>query len=154
MARKTRTIHFKKDKKGIPILSKEDIDYYAELLLKDVDNELLKEPKPTPVEDFVELYMNLRVDCKNLSTDRSVLGMLAFNDGYVEVFDDNNQKQPIEVTEGTVFIDNSLLEEDQSSRYRFTYGHEAGHWLFHRNIYSVMKDQISMFDLTNEPQKT
>lgn len=154
MARKIRTIHFKKNKKGTPILSKEDIDDYAELLLQDFDGELLKVPKPTPVEDYVELYMNLRVDYQNLSTDRSVLGMLAFNDGYVEVFNDNNQKQLIEVAEGTVFIDNSLLEEDQNGRYRFTLGHELGHWIYHRNIYSLMKGQMSIFDLTNEPQKT
>jgi Zn-dependent peptidase ImmA (M78 family) len=144
---------FRKKSNGVPILSKDDIDYYAEVILQDFKPELLRTPQPTPVEDFVELYLDLSVDYHNLSSDGSVLGMIAFNDGYVEVYDDDNNKQLLEVSEGTVFVDNTLLEDDQRGRCRFTFGHEPGHWIFHRHRYLVDKNQITIFDLINEPQQ-
>jgi len=143
---------FRKKSNGVPILSKDEIDDYAEIILHDFKPELLRTPQPTPVEDVVELYLDLSVDYHNLSPDKSVLGMIAFNDGYVEVYDENNKKQFLEVSEGTVFVDNSLLDDDQRGRCRFTFGHEPGHWLFHRHKYVINKDQMSIFDFFEEPQ--
>lgn len=143
---------FRKKSNGVPILSKDEIDDYAEIILHDFKPELLRTPQPTPVEDFVELYLDLSVDYHNLSPDKSVLGMIAFNDGYVEVYDENNKKQFLEVSEGTVFVDNSLLDDDQRGRCRFTFGHEPGHWIFHRHKYVINKDQMSIFDFFEEPK--
>ena len=134
-----RTLHYRKNKSGTPILSKEDIDDYAESLIGDFDKALLEKPTPIPIEDFVELHLDLSVDYHNLSPDKSVLGMLTFNDGVVEVYDDLNRKKYVEVEEGTIFIDNMLLNDDQNGRFRFTFGHEPGHWIFHRHKYSIMK---------------
>ncbi len=158
---KTRTVNnisvvdfgFRRKGNGVPILSKEEIDNYAEVIIQDFKPDLLKTPQPTPIENFVELYLDLSVDYHNLSPDGNVLGMIAFNDGFVEVYDENNNKQLIEVSQGTVFIDNYLLDESQKGRCRFTFGHEPGHWVFHRHKYLINKNQLSLFDLPDEPQK-
>jgi len=146
-------LNFRKKTNGVPILSKEEIDYFAELFITDFKPELLKIPQPTPIEEFVELYLGLSVDYHNLSPDKSVLGMIAYNDGYVDVFDDKNKKRSVEVYAGTVFIDNALLDEDQRGRCRFTFGHEPGHWIFHRHRYVIDKNQINIFDYMDEAQQ-
>jgi Zn-dependent peptidase ImmA (M78 family) len=142
-----RSINLKRRASGVPILSKDDIDGIAEILIHDFQPELLESPQSTPVEDFAELYLELSIDYQNLSNDNSVLGMITFNDGYVEVYDENKRKNLIEVKEGTVFIDNSLMEQGQNGRYRFTYGHEPGHWIFHRDKYRMYKGQMTLFEL-------
>ena len=138
----------------MPILSKAEIDDYAEVLLHDFKPELLSNPGPTPIESFIELYLDLTVDYKKLSTDGNTLGMIAFNSGYVEVFDEENNRELIEVEAGTVFIDSDLIDDEyQLGRCRFTFAHEPGHWLFHRHMYSINKNQMSLFDVEPGVQK-
>lgn len=146
--------NFRKKSNGLPILSKTEIDDYAELLVNDFKPALLKQPGPMPIDEFIELYLNLNIDYKNLSADGNTLGMIAFNDGYVEVYDEWNNKEMLEVEAGTIFIDNALLDGDnQNGRCRFTFAHEPGHWLFHRHMYTVNIDQLSLFDLDQDKQK-
>ncbi len=146
--------HFKEKSNGLPILSKKEIDAYAEALVSDFKPELLKQPSSIPIDEFIELYLNLSIDYKNLSTDGNTLGMIAFNDGYVEVYDDLNNKELIEVDAGTIFIDNSLIsDEKQQGRCRFTFAHEPGHWIFHRHMYTINKNQMSLFNMDHGAQK-
>jgi len=146
-------IDFRKKANGLPILSKVDIDVYAEALVSDFKPELLKIPGPMPIEEFIELYLNLKVDYKNLSDDGNTLGMITFNDGYVEVYDDRNNKELLEVEAGTIFIDNALIDDEyQHGRCRFTFAHEPGHWIFHRHMYTINKKQTSLFDFDHEIQ--
>ncbi len=145
---------FRKKANGLPVLSKKEIDDYAEVLLHDFKPELLRNPGPTPVENFIEIYLDLTVDYKKLSTDGNTLGMIAFNSGYVEVFDEENNKEMIEVEAGTVFIDSDLIDDTyQQGRCRFTFAHEPGHWLFHRHMYSTAKNQMSLFEVEPGAQK-
>lgn len=145
------TCGFKYKSNGVPILSKEDIDSYAEAVISDFKPELLTIPQPTPVEEFVEIYLGLNVDYHKLSLDNSILGMIAFNEGYVEVYDENSRKKFIEAAEGTAFIDTFLLEEDQKGRFRFTFGHEPGHWIFHKRRYYIPRGQMSFLDELSKP---
>lgn len=121
------------------------------MILSDFKPELLRNPGSTPVDEFIEFYLGLSVDYANLSTDNNILGMIAFNDGMVEVFDDSFQPVHREVREGTIFIDNSLLQAEKNGRCRFTLGHEPGHWIFHRHRYLRDKNQLSFLDNTGLP---
>ncbi|MGI5823791.1 MAG: ImmA/IrrE family metallo-endopeptidase [Dethiobacteria bacterium] len=140
-------LNFRKKRNGIPILSKKEIDNMAAMLLMDYDPELLEQPTSLDIELFAENYIGLEMDYKDLTPNRSILGAMVFGAGYTEVYDIKKGKmKPIPVAEGTVIIDNSLLSPDQLRRGRFTLGHEIGHWLLHRHLYSVNKKQLTLLD--------
>jgi Zn-dependent peptidase ImmA (M78 family) len=140
-------LDFRKKKNGVPILSQQEIDNIAEVILMDYDPELLEQPNSLDIELFSETYVGLEMDYKDLTPNRSILGAMVFDDGYTEVYDSTKGEMvPIPVSEGTVIIDNSLLSTDQLRRGRFTLGHEVGHWIFHRHLYIVDKNQITLFD--------
>lgn len=120
--------HYRIRSNGLPILSMKEIDGFAELILSDFDVSILKEPVPADIESLLEFYLELNMDYQDLTHNRSILGMTVFNDCHIPVYDaDNGTVKIIPVSEKTVLIDNSLLEEDQAPRCRFTLGHEAGH---------------------------
>ena len=146
---------FRSKANGVPILSKENIEYIAERIIRDYKPENLKTPTALDVELFSECYAGLDVDYKDLSHNRSILGMIVFNDGCVPVYNPiKNKAEKLPVDEGTILIDNSLLEEDQIRRGRFTHCHEISHWFLHRDIYAVDKNQMSLFDYMGEEEKT
>ncbi len=140
-------LDFRKKKNGVPILSQLEIDNIAEGLLMDYDPKLLKEPTSLDIELFSETYAELEMDYKDLTPDQSTLGATVFTDGEMPVYDMKRGKwDTVTVEEGTVIIDNSLLNPDQLRRGRFTLGHEIGHWLFHRHMFVVDKNQLTLFD--------
>lgn len=128
-----KSITFRKGRNGVPILSKQEIDRLAESILSDFKPELLTAPVATPIEEFIELYLNLSLDYAYLSRDKSILGLITFSNGSLKVYDDSLRPMSIAVREGTVLVDNSLLEVEQTGRCRFTLGHESGHWIFHKH---------------------
>ncbi|MGR6836728.1 ImmA/IrrE family metallo-endopeptidase [Syntrophomonas erecta] len=147
-------VDFRTKKNGVPILSKDEIEYIAEAVLQDYNPKLLDNPGVLDVEHFSECYASLEMDYQDLTHDRSILGMTVFNNCYIPVYDpENDRAKKIPVDEGTILIDNSLLEDDQLRRGRFTLGHEASHWLLHRQIYVVNKNQISLFDDLEEEKQ-
>ena len=67
------------------------------------------------------------MDYQDLTHNRSILEHI-FNDCNIPVYDANtNKAKRIAVNEGTVIIDNSLLEDLIKTR-RFTLAHEFAHW--------------------------
>lgn len=146
-------LDFRKKKNGVPILKKEEIESLAEMLLWDYNPEILDQPGSLDIELFSESYVGLEMDYQDLTPDQSILGAMVFADGYVPVYDaENNKAKLIPAKEGTVIIDNSLLKDDQLRRGRFTLGHEIGHWLLHRHIYAIDKNQLTLFDDLSENQ--
>lgn len=140
-------LDFKTKNNGMPVLSKADIEQLAEIVISDYKPDMIDKPKALDVEHFLEFYADLQMDYQDLTHNQSILGMLVFNDGNVPVYDAaNNKAKMIPVDEGTVLIDNSLLNEEQLRRGRFTMAHEAGHWLLHRQMYIIDKNQVSLFD--------
>ena len=140
-------LRFRSKSNGVPILSKDDMDFMAEYILRDYSEKALNEPSALDIERFAEFYMGLQMDYQDLTHNRSILGMMVFNDCHVPIYDANRREAIyISVDEGTALIDSSLLEKDQKRRGRFTLGHESGHWIFHRKKYWVNPDQLSLFD--------
>lgn len=138
-------LHCRRKKNGVPILSMKDMEEYAQVLLSDFDSRTLKEPVPVDMDAFCEFYLKLEMDYQNLSHNQSILGMMVFTDCLIPVYDIKRETvKTIPVNEKTILVDNSLLETDKLSRYRFTLGHEASHWIFHRHQYLVEQEHIHL----------
>jgi hypothetical protein len=102
------------------------LDEYAEAVIRDALPDALAAPMPIDVERFIEFYLGLDVEFKSVSYDRQVLGMTAFNAGTIYVISEKTGKRvPIEVDEGTVFIEPLLTEKRNAARRRFTVMHEG-----------------------------
>lgn len=144
--------HFRKDKKNVPVLNKEEINFFAEKYAAEFQSDILHTPQPFNIDGFLEQYLELTLDYQYLSHDGRYLGMTVFNDTdkVVIYLPDQNCADYLHVDHGTVIIDNTLLEISQEHRYRFTLGHEGGHWVFHRAFYGYDPYQLSLFD-TNTP---
>lgn len=140
---------FKVTKSGVPILKKEEIEVCATKVLSDYDITLLHEPRAVPIEDIIETYLKLDVDYKTLDKDGSILGMTVFNNGYLDVYNqDLENDERIKISKGTILIDNSLVEDNKHlHRFRFTCSHEASHWILHRGRFDrEIEGQMNFLD--------
>lgn len=144
-------LDFRTKPNGLPIVSKVDIEYLAKMLIEDYNSNILHTPSTFNVESFSEFYIGLDVDYKDLTYNQSIIGMMVFNDCSIEVYDTKESKNKrILVDEGTILIDNSLLEPNLIRRGRFTICHEVAHWILHQKVYMVDKNQMSLFDQIEE----
>lgn len=135
----------------VPILSGDEINSIAEKYIWDFDSGLLKNIGAIDIEGFLEFYLNLEMEYDDLSSDGSCLGMTVFNNTTRIVAYDKglNKAKYITASEGTIIIDNSLLEANQERRLRFTLGHEAGHWIFHKEYYGYNPGQLTLFEINS-----
>ena len=121
----------------VPYITYNALDDYAETVVADFAPELLHYPGILNVEEFLEFYLELSTRYCHISYDRKVLGMTAFNDGLLQVVDDETGlTEPIPVTTGTVILDTSLTTKRNRPRLRFTSMHEGSHWLIHRPAFA------------------
>ncbi|OCA97846.1 ImmA/IrrE family metallo-endopeptidase [Clostridium beijerinckii] len=136
---------FRTKPNGVPILSKNEIDIIAERCLMEFCPEALVAPKPIDEDRFLTEYLGLTQDFQYLTHCGLYLGMIVFEDSNkIPIFDEcTNRAEYISVKKGTVIIDNTLLEENQEHRYRFTAIHEGGHWVLHRLKYCKKTTKIT-----------
>lgn len=139
---------FRTKKNGVPVLSKQEIDIIAERFILDFCPEAQKTPMGLDIDSFLQNYLGLEQDFQYLSHNGAYLGMTVFNDtNKLPVYiPETNSAEYISAKARTIIIDNSLLEEGQEHRCRYTMGHEAGHDIFHKGYFSYNPDQISLFD--------
>lgn len=138
---------FRKSKVNVPILSKAEIDDIGERLVADFCPQALVSPMEIDVDRLITRYLGMEQDFQYLSHCGMFLGMTVFNDtDRVIVYNPQaNRAEYIRVRAGTVIIDNSLLEDKQEHRYRFTAGHEAAHGILHPDYFAYNPNQLSMF---------
>lgn len=138
---------------GVPILQKAEIDTMAEEYILDFNPAALETPMEIDIDSFVQNYLGLEQDFQYLSHNGVYLGMMVFNDtDRVPVYvPETNSAEYISAKARTVIIDNNLLEEGQEHRYRYTMGHEGGHYILHSGYFPYDPDQMSWFDSTYEP---
>jgi len=136
-----------KNRYGVPILYKTDMDIIAENYLQDFNPDILKNPMETDIDAFAEFYLGLQPDYQFLSHNGVYLGMMVFNDtAKIPVYvPQTNRAEYISAKARTVIIDKRLLEEEQSTRYRFTMGHECCHDILHSGYYAFDPNQLSFF---------
>ena len=93
---------------GIPYITYEALDEFAESVIRDFNPENLKAPAILDVAKFVKFYLDMEVEYKRVSYDRKIMAMTAFNTGIVRVYDDRGiETLPLAVQEGTLIIDPS-----------------------------------------------
>jgi Zn-dependent peptidase ImmA (M78 family) len=121
----------------IPYITYAALDEYATNVVRDFCPELLESPVPLDVDRFLEYYLGLTVDVRRISHNRQILGLTAFNDGTVEIMDEETGlTENLPVKAGTVIIDSSLESKRNEPRRRFTMTHEGAHWLTHRRAFA------------------
>ena len=136
-------------KNKVPILSSDEINSHAERFISEFDEKMLIHPHAIDLEAFLEFYLELDMEYEYLSCDNSCLGMTVFNNtNKIPAFDKvNNCAKYIAAHEGTIIVDNSLVEGDQEKRLRFTLGHEAGHWIYHKAFFGYNPGQMTLFEM-------
>lgn len=140
---------FRKGKNGLYILSKNDIEKEAEVLLNKYFGNCLHNAQPTPIEELIE-KLGLSIEYKKISSNSEILGAFVFNEGYLDVYD-NDLKEKYHFNEKTIIIDTSLVENDDK-RLPFTFGHELGHYVTQFNLFHIDNNQMSLFDETTNEQ--
>jgi Zn-dependent peptidase ImmA (M78 family) len=121
----------------IPYLTYESLEEYAEELVRDFAPNALQNPGELDVDKFIEYYLHLSVNYRRICLNRKVMGITAFNDGTVDVMnDETGLEEKIPVKTGTVIIDPSLLTKRNIPRLRFTMLHEGSHWLLHKKAFA------------------
>ena len=121
----------------VPYITYDALEEYAMSVVGDFAPERLNCPGILDVDAFLEFYLGMTVDFRRICYNKQVLGMTAFNDGTVEVMDeDTGLIVELPVTAGTVVIDSSLNSKRNEARRRFTMLHERSHWLLHRKAFA------------------
>lgn len=139
---------YRTDRKGVPILSKNEIDQLAENYIRDFCPEAMENPMQIDIDSFAQNYLGMKQDFQYLSNNGVYLGMTVFNDtDKVIVYNpESNTAEYISAEARTMIIDNNLLEERQERRYRFTVPHECGHDIFHTQYFGYNPDQMSFLE--------
>ena len=124
----------------VKYLSKQQIEWNAEKLLADFGKSFgVVDQPPVPVEEILETHLKLTMEFDNLTS------RLGFPDVLGALW----------VPDRLVAIDESLDPSEfrqKEGRYRYTVGHEIGHWEQHRYYFLTDPNQGDMFpELRKEP---
>lgn len=123
----------------VPVISKEDVEIKAEMFLQEYCPEALRSPMAVPIELIAEKDMGLTIDYAHLTEDLSILGMMVFTDGKVEIYKkDTDEYVYAGVKKGTILIDSDLYHNGGRARERFTVAHEVAHWVTHGLSYASL----------------
>lgn len=128
-----------RDRTRTPVVHNEEIWDYAEALVRDYKPSLLTEPTPINVIHFLESYLGATVEYQDIyygENEVPIAGATVFNDDCIRVFDRESQcTRIIEVSAGTIIIDNSTVEKGNKGFESFTGLHEGGHFAMHGEVY-------------------
>jgi hypothetical protein len=122
-----------------PYLSGTDIEASANALLAEFARWKGVEVKlPIPVEDILEDHLGLHLGFDDLCARLGAPDILG----------------ALWIENAEVIVDQTLDPEEQPSalaRYRFTLGHEVGHWQLHRELVMARRQQDELFQQATAP---
>lgn len=135
-------------KNNVPILSQQDIECLAKMLIKEYNSDLLTTPNALDVDDFTEFFLELEMEYYYLSHNGCYFGMYVFNDSdkIPVYYPSDNTVRTLSNKEGTILLDSYLDGINNEPLRRFTLLHECSHALLHRQYYEKSEDQLSLFD--------
>ena len=95
-------------------------------------------PMPIPVRDLIEKRIALSViESEKLSSDNSTQGIIAFSDGIIQVYDDEeNAYVGLKLETPAILIDADILNDAYKNQLLM---HEAFHWYKHRSYFLYRK---------------
>lgn len=118
----------------VPFLTDKAIEQEAMVLLAEYGEQCTPiTAPPVPVDEIIELHLKLAFEFHNLQ----------------QLFQVGDVDGAIWFKEERLAVDQSLdpsTNPRRLGRYRFTLGHEAGHWRMHRSHYLKNELQRSLFD--------
>lgn len=147
------TPQYKWNVKNVPILSREQIDTIAEGFLADFQPKALREPQAVDVDGFLEMYLGVTPDYQYLSHNMIYLGMSVFHDtDSIPIYDPvTDRAEYFSAKANTVIFDRRLVDEEkQEHRYRFTGGHEGGHFIFHPPYFERIRKIRKLLGMEDE----
>lgn len=130
----------------VPFLPEDRIERETTVLLEQFARESgAPVSAPIPVEDILEGHLHLSLDFDDL---HATLGIPLPASGQRDLLG------ALWIDERSVFIDQSLDPEEhreREGRYRFTLGHEVGHWQLHRQYVPSRAGQANFFSEAPQP---
>ena len=139
--------NYKKEKHGLYVLGKENIENESENILRQFCPDCLVEPKEIDVEKLIE-DMGLDLCYAKMSENSEILGAFVFNKGVIPTYTDDHFENKV-YSEKTIIIDSTIAENDDP-RLRFTHGHELGHYVTQYDIFHINENQLSLFNFSEE----
>ena len=136
-------MNFQQSIDGMYILKRDDFDVIATPVLHENMPRVLDRQNTVNIEYLAECY-GLEIENHNITEDRRILGLMAFHNIEVPMFDSNMQPIRKCIEEGTIVIEKSLLGGGNLARRRFTLAHELAHWLLHRTYHSSSNQQFKL----------
>jgi len=138
------------DKHGIPLLSKMQLENYAERLLQDFMPKVFDEAQPVDMDTFITNYMEFGFEYQYLSHNGVYLGSTIFEDtDRFPIYNPElNQAEYHRVKANTILIEGTLAENPiLEHRERFTQAHEAAHGLLHQDYFTkrIAYTKLSQF---------
>lgn len=121
---------------GMYKLYKRDFDNIALVIMKEYLPGYVDKIGEVDINYLVRECLFLTVRSKNIAADRSVLGLIAFEDAKVPCYDLSFRPIELDLCAGDILIDMALSGNRNIPRRRFTLAHEASHWILHRSYHS------------------
>lgn len=123
----------------VPIISRQSVEKIATEFLKKYCPEALETPMAVPIEDIAELEIGLDIDYVNIDKECNTLGVMVFSDGYVQLYDkDNDSDTAGFYKKGSLLVESALSEDRNRGRERFTITHEVIHWELHQLRFMIL----------------
>ncbi len=115
--------------KGVLQIKDEELEYFAIAQLKDYKKDYFKSIHPLDVEDFIENYLNVKIEYQKLSPNKSRFGTTAISDGIVPIISEEGKFEYRFFKAGTICVD---IDACGNNEYliKSTLCHEAGHSQF------------------------
>lgn len=121
---------------GMYRLYKRDFDNIALMIMKEYLPDSVDKIGEVDIYYLIKECLFLNVRSKNIAADKSVLGLIAFEDAKVPCYDLSYRPIELDLNAGDILIDMSLSGNRNIPRRRFTLAHEASHWILHRSYHS------------------
>lgn len=121
---------------GMYILKKSDFNVIGENVLQEYMPHVLDCPQTVDIELLARECLYLDIINAHLTTNDSILGMIAFDEIDWEAQNIYCEDEILHLQPGTVAVDLSLIGTENVGRRRFTLAHECSHWICHRAYHS------------------
>jgi hypothetical protein len=119
--------------------SRSQLEEKANDLIRQTNAKRFKAPEEIDVYDIVD-FLGCTPDWLYLTPVGKILGMTAFSDFIwlawpASHFEEGMVPHQVYINTGTILIDESLLDNGDKAKERFTVIHECFHWILHQKCY-------------------